>query len=316
MPTKSIAIIGNGNVGQAHYNGMLNHSSDYGPSNMKIITRDYFDSDIRNGYRDQKLRDFDSIILAVKPKDAINTLRLIEGGISKKSLIISPVSGLSMDIIIRMLKIPYSQVVKMTLNTNIEHGKGVIVYSTTDNRTSENIQRMYHPMCSGMFKRQPKDILPAVTAVGSECAFFMKAVLLESQENNDVPFIEFLKNMTMKSDFVKKYMVEAGAAYDKIFSFRQPLIYATTESTLETLKVSCNSRDDIARRIAGVATKGGCTEVKIGKFDSREKINRKFLRDAFGAVYLKSTTFPKTINDEFNQNYGKNGQFGFFKKER
>ncbi len=316
MHNKKIAIVGNGNVGQAFYKGFINHHNGYGSSSVHCITRDYFDGDPRTGSRDILLKEYDIIILAVKPKDAVRTLTLIKDeSIGQTPLIVSTVSGLSMDIIVRILRIPYDRIVKMTLNTNIEYGNGVIVYSTTKDETAQEARDLLMPLCKSMILKVPSHILPAVTYVGSENAFFTKYVLLRAQDKPEIPFSRFIDELTMEDEHIQQYMNIVGNVYSKLFN-DEPIVDITTWSTLETLKASCNSTEDLIRRIEAVGTEGGSTRMGIDDFNSLEKMKSKFFMETFPKVYRKSITFakgPEGINAAFDKQYDKFGNLGMKK---
>lgn len=296
---KKIAIIGgNGVIAQATYNGFINYSPTYGPENISLITRNYFDRDDRSDYPKEKLNQFEIIILAVKPKDAITSLSLLSGKLSKDVLFVSTVSGLNIDVIVRMIKVPYNQVVKMTLTINVAYGKGIIVYNTAGHATRDKVENLFYGLYQKIIHRPGKKITSYITGIGSTEAFHAQKVFLLSQKYSGVCFHEFLQTLSIEHEEIKKYLYVMEKTQRKIFDDGS-LVEISFVNTLETLKMTCVKPEDIILHIKKVATKGGCTEIGIDKFNSLEKVTEEFLTQVLLKIHKKAKSFKHEINVDF-----------------
>jgi len=299
--SKKIGILGaRGNVGNAFINAFTNYSNEFGAEDIYPITRDYFDSDIRSRSRDFLLKELDILILAVKPKDAVSVLNLIRGTISKKTLIISTVSGLNMSIIRNIIGTDHDRIVKLTLNTNIEHSNGVIVYSATSQNTNEEVQKIFAPFSKVIINRPAKKIIPAVTLVGSGNAFFAKLVMLRHAQYPEIPFNQFVKGLSMDDIWIERY-IDAVEAASRILFNDDSLIRISSESTLHSLRKSCLTYLDVELHIKKVATEGGCTRIGIDDFDSLEKVRKDFFVQTFAKVHKKAKSFENLIYKDFKK---------------
>ncbi len=299
--SKKIGIVGpKGNVGNAFINAFTNYSNEFGAEDIYPITRDYFDSDIRSGLRDINLKEMDMVILAVKPKDAIQALSLMRGEISPYTLIISPVSGLSINVIGDMLRIKQDRIVKITLNTNIEYSNGIVIYNTASKSVGRQVEEIFSSFCKAVIEKPGRKITPAITTVGSGNAFFAKLILLRYEQFSDIPFVEFIKGISMNDIFIEKYIDAVEKASRKLFN-DDSLIRIGSESTLHALRKSCTSKDDVKLHIEKVATKGGCTRVGIDDFDTLEKVTEEFFTPTFAKVHKKAKSFQRLINGDFKK---------------
>lgn len=300
--TKTIAIIGNGNLGTAIYNGLLNHHNKYSSENISLLGRGYFDTDPRAGILSEQvkpLKNFEAIILAVKPVDCISCLSLMKDKIHPDLMLISTVSGLSIDIQTRMLKLRHSHVAKTTLDTNVEQGLGTIV-CCAENKAFNEVQEIFTPVSKKIVQKSGDGVINGVTIVGSGKAFFLKHIYMHMEKFPKDLFSENLMKLTINDPFIKEYIKVVKSACKKIFN-DDSLVQISCEGTLEAIQKSCHSLEDILLEIERVATKGGSTETKINNFDSPEKVTEKFFTEGFSVVNKKVRSFKKNIYNDYKE---------------
>lgn len=301
MQKKRIAIIGNGNLGTANLNGFINNHKDYGLDNVFLLGRDYFDSDPRGtslSELDQPLSSFDTIILTVKPTQSIDTLLLLRGKIGPNTVIISFVSGLSMHLISIILNVPNHMIVTGTTTTNIAYGKGILVFNNPAHYICSGVRELFSPLCKKIIETPGRKIIQAVNWVGSGNGMFQKHILLKAQKS-DRPFREFIDNLNMEDVDIQSFIRMYDEACNKIFN-ADCFIREGYEATLETVKISCHSIEDIETEIKKVATPNGCTEQGIGELSSLEIITVGLLTMIINKIHRTAITFPRKIRVKFN----------------
>lgn len=300
-----LAIVGAGNVGMGLNNGLVNLSPIYGPHNISILKRDYFDDYEKNSFYYQnfpqkKLSSYQNLFLAVKPADSINLLDSIRKKVDYESLIISSVSGLNIDIIGKMLGINYDRIVKCTLNIGIGYGTGMIVYSTTSEKTAREFEELISCTSKFIIREPSKNINGAVTRVGSDSAVIAKMIWLYLEKNQQENFHEFISLLHKDSDFLKEFVRVKSYASRAIWG-DDSLIEPSLESTILTLKKCCHCKADLLGYINRVATKGGSTREFIDDFDSLEKVTEEVFLHGYSKMNKKVKSFRKIIVDDYNK---------------
>ncbi len=296
--TETIAFVGNGNVGQSIKDGLINYSNVYGPDNILSVHRNYFEKEYGEFLYPKKISDCKFIILAVKPKDAIETLDLLRGKVAENTIFISIVSGLGTDIISKMLSIDHKNIAKLTLNIDVSCGKGTVIYRAGEN-ASKAVEDIFSPLSKKLIKKDSKKILDGTVYAGSGAAFVAKYTLLDSERNLDIPFHEYLENLTMSDIGIQRFITVMESTCDKIF-YRHNYDSTIFESTLEALKMSCSSREDLANYIERVATTGGCTREGVDKFNSLGKVNDNLFLEIFYDINKKAKSFKGEIRQDFH----------------
>lgn len=288
-----LAIIGAGNVGTDLHQGFTK-SGIYMPENLALISR--------KNFQDTDFRGFEKIILAVKPMDSIYALKNLAGKISKNALFVSTVSGLNIDIMARVLKMPYHRLVKMTLNTNASQGRVVVVYNTPSLSGCEEVQELFHPISMLIAKKPARDILKAVVSVGSGKAYHLKHLYLLCEEKN-IDLVKLLALIISEHPFVKDYLKNMKTAFRKIFN-DDSLVDISFESTIQYLRRSgCCTKEGLIKEIDEVATKGGCTRDGVDKYDSTEKATVDHFTLNISGVYHTAKSFEKKIFRKYKEEF-------------
>lgn len=289
---RNFGVIGaNGNIGQAIINGNDHYGKDMIPL---PVTRSYWENKFGN-----QLKDLDTIILAVKPRDAISCLDLLRKEISRETKVISIVSGLGFETINQMLGIPYSNIAIMTGNVGIEYGEGIVVYSALGENLSQEIKNLFSPLAKIIERVEPMKIIPHVTIVGSGSALVAQDIWLRHKDSK-VDFYEFLKKLDMKNAGVQKFIEVNKIACKEIFG-DDSLVESSYSSTLETLKMCCFHPDDVKMHIKKIVTKNGSTEKGINYFDGLDKVTAEDFIKIIARIDAAAKGFEPLIENEFNQ---------------
>lgn len=303
MQTKKIAIIGNGILGSSTCFGFIQYHPEYNAHNALLLGRSYFDKDPREDCISEQsvpLKNFDIIILAVKPTDAIKTLLLLRGKISPGTIVISLISGLSMHLICMVLGIPHHRVVTATTTTNVICGEGILVFNTPTHMVSTIVKDLFRPLTKLMIEVPGNKVLKGVVWEGAVNAVYFKYILLKAHKVTNVPFATFIENLTMEDAGIQSFIQRQDEAC-KLFFGRDCFVYQSFEASLNTIKKTCSSTQDIEGLIERVATPKGCTAEGVGELNDLEKISVELLFMILNKIYRKALTFGKIINADFKK---------------
>lgn len=302
MQTNKIAIIGNGNLGTSIYNGFMNYHNTYGSDNVFLLGRSYFDSDPREApisEQQMPLTKFNILILAVKPIDAIKTLMLLRGKLGPNTIVISFISGLSMNLISIVLQISNHDIVTATSTTNVAYGEGFIVFNTPSYMGISIINELFKPMSKEIIEVRGNKIIKAVVWEAAANAIYFKHIKLKAEKTNS-SFADFLKNLNMKDAGVQNFIAIQDEACRKFFG-KDCFVKESYEYALNTVKKSCTSLDDIETLITQVATPKGCTAEGVDLFADLKKMRVDLFLMILNKIYRKALTFSKTINVDFEK---------------
>jgi len=299
MQKKKIALIAaRGNVGLDFLTGHISSEEHSKTFDVIPITRDYFDDERLLAGSLRKIGDSDIIFLPVKPKDALPLLILLKEAIKPETLIVSPVTGLSVNVIAKILEIPYGRIVKMTLNIHMAVQESIIVYSVTDDKTVKEVQELFHGISKAIIRKPARKIPEHAVKIGSGSAICAKHILMLSQ-TSPLPFGEFINDLTMQNNEVKKFVSTLERAFYSIFRDDSLVEYCYV-STLITLKKSCKSPGDISKHIDKVATVGGCTRDGVDSMNSLDILSLQFLTRMINKMHKKVRSFQRLINKNYN----------------
>lgn len=299
MNTKKIAIIGTGKVSHALKNGFVNHGK-YLSDNILVVGKNHSKG------KDPSLKNYEHIVLAVRPDNAIDLLVSLKGRISPSAIITSFVSGLNITILGKILRLPYHQIVKATLNTNVAFGCGIICFKAVSNSAESTMQNIFtnlvHPQ--GLISVSAKDVNKGITLYGSMNAFDAKFIkFLYYRKSKNISFKKFVRTISLKDEIVKNYLHAKEIACSRVFGFSVcNNAQLSFESTLYAIRKNCNNVTDIDAHIKTVVTPNGCTEKGLGDLKTIEDmLSFEKMRSALDKIYRKSRTFGRDIYKTFKK---------------
>lgn len=243
-----IAIIGGGNMGSTYAKAFVQSNIvkqediliiEKHPEKMlelKSSTQALIKEDI-----DETIRDYDTIIVAVKPQDFKVLSQTLKKHLSGKQLIISIMAGITISTIQELLQ--HYNIVRAMPNTPAQLGFGITAFTAAPGTPFENISKvdtLLETTGKSIFMKDEAQ-LDAVTALsGSGPAYFYY----------------FVKNM-----------IEAG----KQMGIEEPVAAMLVKQTmLGSFQIMNNSKLSLDEMIKMVASKGGTTEAALKQFESAE----------------------------------------------
>ncbi|QDH19465.1 pyrroline-5-carboxylate reductase [Saccharibacillus brassicae] len=136
--------------------------------------------------KEQVLRTFPVVILAMKPKDAAEALRQLGTLVGPRTLIVSMIAGLSIDTLRRLLNRPEQPVVRTMPNTSSSIGLGVTGVSFSDG-LSEAQRRTARLLFEavGVVVETEEDKIDALTGIsgsGPAYVYYLMEALIEAAE--------------------------------------------------------------------------------------------------------------------------------------
>lgn len=301
MQAQKTAIIGAGNVGKALFQG---NSFEGSKNTMHIVRRSYWDDDLRNGSRDKPLKNFNNVIVAVKPLDAVNTFDLMRGEVHENSLLLSTVSTLSNRVMNEILGSDHSftKTVKLTLNTAVATRNGIIVYTAANKEVGEQAEEIFKPLCRSVIKVDGSDINPYILTVGSSHGVNIKNLLIYWKAYYaGVPLQDFLGMIDCKTECIAQYISALQEIYKKLWGINGDIATLSFESTVAHLiKSECHTKQDLIHQIGIVATHKGCTRKLVDSYELPKQTNPKFFLEKFTEADKTICGFEKNILKDFN----------------
>lgn len=302
MQTQKTAIIGAGNVGKAFFQG--NSFEEDSKNTMHLFRRSYWDDDLRNGSRDTPLKNFNNVIVAVKPLDAVNTLDLMRGEVHENSLLLSTVSTLSNRVMNEILGSDHSftRTVKLTLNTAVATRNGIIVYTAANKEAGEQAEEIFKPLCRNVIRVNGSDINPYILAVGSSHGVNIKQLLIYWKAYYaGVPLQDFLGMIDCETECIAQYIGALQETYKKLWGMDGDIATLSFESTVAHLiKSEYHTKQDLIHQIDLVATHKGCTRKLVDSYELPTQTNEKFFLEKFTDAYKTVCGFEKNILKDFN----------------
>ena len=190
---------------------------------------------------DSKLKDYEVIILAVKPQDFNTIAGPLERVLNSNHLVFSIMAGISIDKIEKSLK--HKTVVRAMPNTPAQIGMGITAYVAGKAVKMDHIRKV-EKMLSTTGREimvEEESMLDAVTALsGSGPAYFY---------------------------YIVKHMIEAGKAMGLDESISSLLVKQTMFGSYHLMN---NANKNLDELIAAVKSKGGTTEAALDKFEEAE----------------------------------------------
>lgn len=247
MSNMKIAIIGCGNMGLTYARSFLSyemvqredillieknaeHSKFLETQNLGKVTSNI----------DSKLRDYNIIILAVKPQDFDTVAPILQKAIQPHHLVFSIMAGISIDRIEKSLK--HKTIVRAMPNTPAQIGMGITAYVAGKSVKMEHI-RTVEKMLSTTGREimmEEESMLDAVTALsGSGPAYFY---------------------------YIVKHMIEAGKQMGLDEGMSSLLVKQTLYGAYHLMN---NANKNLDELIASVKSKGGTTEAALNKFEEK-----------------------------------------------
>jgi hypothetical protein len=301
MQTQNTAIIGVGNVGKALFQG---NSFEDSKNTMYLFRRSYWNDDLRNGSRDTPLKNFNNVIVAVKPLDAVNTLDLMRGEMHENSLLLSTVSTLSNRVMNEILGSDHSftKTVKLTLNTAVATRNGIIVYTAANKEVGEQAEEIFKPLCRSVIKVNGSDINPYILIVGSSHGVNIKNLLIYWKAYYaGVPLQDFLEMINCKTECIAQYIGALQETYKKLWGINGDIATLSFESTVAHLMQSgCLTEQDLIHQIDLVATHKGCTRKLVDSYELPKQTNEKFFLEKLTDASKTVDGFEKIILKDFN----------------
>ncbi|WP_428909020.1 pyrroline-5-carboxylate reductase [Niallia sp. Krafla_26] len=211
---KKIAMIGAGSMAEALISGMVKNQL-LEPSNIWVTNRSNQEKlqELKNtygvstSYQLQELcQDADAIILAMKPKDALNALVTIKDLLQSQTVIISVLAGVSINSIERILTKPMA-IVRAMPNTSATIGKSATALACNEHvSTNQSVMVEQIFQTVGLSKFVKEEQLDAVTGLsGSGPAYVY--YIFEAMEKSAI-------ELGLEKELVKDLIIQTflGAA--------------------------------------------------------------------------------------------------------
>lgn len=331
---KTVTLIGAGKLAKNIIKGLIRAGLD--PKDITVVGQKEtnFNRVIDLGViTTRKLEDAlwnDFVFLCVQPKHLkqlavqVRSARAVykkQNNWFPDSQIISVISNQSPEEISRHIGFPVSEILAVTMDTNVATCDGLIsVYSTEYSRLSES-KKLLGLIGTVTTQRFFKEVLHGVTLYGAGKALDVKAlklicqsyssttpddlirVLHEYLESNKVCTTGFLGWNSGFSEFdstVKSFLFQKGKAIDFVFKHKKNGYFAGVESFVKTIsclvkekEITFQTLDD---HIKDVATEGGCTEKGLGLISSVDNVvNPVSLAAFFNKVHKRAKRFKKDV---------------------
>jgi pyrroline-5-carboxylate reductase len=189
-----IAIIGAGNLGTSLVKGLVN-SNRYQPSNFILTRRNLTKLNVfkAEGFcitdaNDEAIREASIIILAVLPQKINSVLEGISKNIKSNQLLISLVSGVTVNDIENIIgnNVP---VVRAMPNTAIAIGESMTCITTSQQWTDrlEEVKDLFELVGETIIIRE-EQMTSATALCACGIAFFLRAIRAASQGGNEIDF--------------------------------------------------------------------------------------------------------------------------------
>jgi pyrroline-5-carboxylate reductase len=146
MTNEKLAIIGGGNMGSAIIRGLINKG--YSSPDILLFEIDQKRrTELKNSYNisvsdtiDNGIKEYPSIIIAVKPQNVENVLDNLSTHISEKNLLISVAAGVSTAYFVKILKKNIS-VVRTMPNIAAQVGEAAVALCSNEYASEQQLQR-------------------------------------------------------------------------------------------------------------------------------------------------------------------------------
>jgi pyrroline-5-carboxylate reductase len=238
-----IAIVGCGNMGLTYAKAFLKDSI-VSQSEILLIEKN---AEMKERLRpfgnvankiDERIKDFDTIILAIKPQDAKWIYADLKEHIQPSQLVISIMAGITISDI--KSNLAHDSVIRAMPNTPAQLGMGITGFTASKETNMKNILKADNLLNSTgktiFFEDESK--LDAVTALsGSGPAYFY---------------------------YIVSAMIEAGKKMGIDEHFSSMLVKQTMNGAFHLMNTSESNLNDL---INSVASKGGTTEAALSKFN-------------------------------------------------
>ena len=189
---------------------------------------------------DSKLREYEIIILAVKPQDFETVAPALQKVLEPHHLVFSIMAGISIDRIEKSLR--HKMIVRAMPNTPAQIGMGITAYVAGKSVKMEHIRKVEKMLSTTgrEIMMEEESMLDAVTALsGSGPAYFYYFV---------------------------KYMIEAGKQMGIDEGMSALLVKQTMNGAYHLMNNGNKNLDDL---IASVKSKGGTTEAALNVFEDK-----------------------------------------------
>lgn len=189
---------------------------------------------------DSKLREYEIIILAVKPQDFETVAPALQKVLEPHHLVFSIMAGISIDRIEKSLR--HKMIVRAMPNTPAQIGMGITAYVAGKSVKMEHIRKIEKMLSTTgrEIMMEEESMLDAVTALsGSGPAYFYYFV---------------------------KYMIEAGKQMGIDEGMSALLVKQTMNGAYHLMNHGNKNLDDL---IASVKSKGGTTEAALNVFEDK-----------------------------------------------
>jgi pyrroline-5-carboxylate reductase len=243
-----IAIIGGGNMGSTYAKTFV-QSNIVQPEDLLIIEKHSEKAEaLKSGTPtnikssiDASIRNYDTIIIAVKPQDFKIMSSELKQFLTPGQLIISIMAGITIDTIKTLLA--HAHIVRAMPNTPAQLGFGITAFTAAEGIPLESISKvdMLFETTGKSILLKDEALLDAVTALsGSGPAYFYY----------------FVKNL-----------IEAG----KQMGIEEPIAALLVKQTmLGAFQIMNTSKLSLDEMIQMVASKGGTTEAALNRFETAE----------------------------------------------
>ncbi len=241
-----IAIIGCGNMGLTYAKAFLKDNI-VSQSNLLLIEKNAELKERLNSFGnvanhiDERIKEFDTIILAIKPQDSKAIYADLKKHITPSQLLISIMAGITIESLKENLG--HVSIIRAMPNTPAQLGMGITGFTASKETKVQDILKADNLLNSTgktvFFDDESK--LDAVTALsGSGPAYFY---------------------------FIVSAMIEAGKKMGIDEHISSLLVKQTMNGAFHLMNTSENSLDDL---IKSVASKGGTTEAALSTFNERK----------------------------------------------
>ncbi|MEK8129764.1 pyrroline-5-carboxylate reductase [Paenibacillus filicis] len=190
----NIAFVGAGSMAEAIIRGLVQAGGVH-PEQIFVTNRSNAERlqeleqaygvrhSLQDAEKEQAVRDADVVVIAFKPKDAIEGIRALQGQLTERQLLVSVIAGLSIDTITGLLGNPAIPVARTMPNTSSTIGLGAtgLSFSATASQEQRSIaEQMFRS--TGIVSIVEEPLLDSITGLsgsGPAYIYYMMEAMIE-----------------------------------------------------------------------------------------------------------------------------------------
>ena len=281
LASSRICFVGAGSIAEAILRGLIGRGMA-DPQRISVLNRqnaarlDYLAETyrIRTSVdpveKEKFVREADIVILAMKPKDAGESLRTIRGLLNDAQLIVSVVAGLSTETIRKLLGFP-AKIARTMPNTSSTIGEGATGVAFTDNVEPERRE-----LALELFRavgivfpveEQKLDIVTGVSGSGPAYVYYLMEAMIAAGVAGGLPE-DVARKLTVQTVLGAARMVETTGEMPEQLRRNVTSPNGTTQAAIETLD-RFQFREGVTRAVLRAAERAR----EIGETIAAESIN-------------------------------------------